>query len=234
MPSTPSGCASSGCSSSLALGCREDVSIGFAVLGFFWSSPAAARKKVPSSPRSRRSTSWRSGSFIMPAIGAWGLLRSLQGPDSRRRSRLRRVVKTLATNPLLHAPHPPDAGKAALCAADRRPAGLPAAAAALAGGLADPRQFLTLLTTGYGPDPRHRLPLRSRLRPLRFPGGGVGAAGARREEKRACRGAGAAATLLLASLIATADWGAFPPRRVFHSATASSASLPPPRRSAAD
>ena len=88
--------------------------------------------------------------------------------------------------------------------------------------------FLTLLTTGYGPTLDIGFHYGSQWVPYVFPAAALGLAVLRAGEEGMVRQRAAAATLVLASFIATANWGAIPPRRTFHSSYGSVISFAPP------
>jgi uncharacterized membrane protein len=214
----------------IALGCREDVSIGFAVLGLLL---------VLAGYRTREGAIVAAVSavyfvalrfFIMPAVGAWGFSDIYKDLIPAGESGFGPVVKTLVTNPLytLRTLMTPDKLRYTLQILAPL-AFLPLRRRWLAVWLL-PGAILTLLTTGYGPTLDIGYHYGADFVPYVFPavvlalaalGGATGAgmtAGPPSGTREATsRRRAAAATLVLASFVATASWGAIPPRRVFHS-----------------
>ncbi|HTB57578.1 MAG TPA: DUF2079 domain-containing protein [Polyangia bacterium] len=222
----------------IALGCREDVSIGFAILGLFL---------VVAGYRTREGAVVAAVSavyfvalrfFIMPAVGAWGFSDIYKDLIPAGESGFGPVVKTLLTNPLytLRTLLTPEKLRYALQIVAPL-AFLPVRRRWLAVWLI-PGAILTLLTTGYGPTLDIGYHYGADFVPYVFPAvvlalaalGGATAAGMATDTTAAptagttagttegtSRRRAAAATLVLASFIATASWGAIPPRRVFHS-----------------
>ena len=215
----------------IALGCREDVSIGFAVLGFLL---------VVAGYRTREGALVATVSalyfvamrfFIMPAVGAWGFSDIYKDLIPTGEAGFGAVVKTLATNPLytLRTLVTPEKLRYTLQIVAPL-AFLPLRRRWLAVWLV-PGAILTLLTTGYGPTLDIGYHYGADFVPYVFPAvalalAALGAAGAGTTEGTSRRRA-AAATLVISSFIATASWGAFPPRRVFHSSYSVISFAPP-------
>ena len=208
----------------IALGCREDVSIGFAILGIFL---------VLAGHRAREGALVAGISavyfvairfFIMPAVGAWGFSDIYKDLIPAGEGGFGAVVKTLVTNPLytLRTLMTPEKLRYTLQIVAPL-AFLPLRRRWLAVWLI-PGGILTLLTTGYGPTLDIGYHYGADFVPYVFPAvalalAHLGAAPRTPTDLHAgtSRRRAAAATLVLASFIATAAWGAFPPRRVFHS-----------------
>jgi uncharacterized membrane protein len=209
----------------IAIGCREDVSIGFAILGFLL---------VAAGERTREGAVIAGVSavyfvalrfFIMPAVGAWGFSDIYKDLIPAGESGFGAVVKTLATNPLYTFRTLITSEKLRYTLQILAPlAFLPLRRRWLAVWLL-PGAILTLLTTGYGPTLDIGYHYGADFVPYVFPAvalalaalGGAGAHPTEGTTTGPARRRAAAATLVLASFIATASWGAIPPRRVFHS-----------------
>ena len=204
----------------IALGCREDVSIGFAILGIFL---------VLAGHRAREGALVAAISavyfvairfFIMPAVGAWGFSDIYKDLIPAGEGGFGAVVKTLATNPLYTLRTLLTQEKLRYTLQIVAPlAFLPLRRRWLAVWLI-PGGILTLLTTGYGPTLDIGYHYGADFVPYVFPAVALALAalGANQTSPEGTsRRRAAAATMVLASLIATAAWGAFPPRRVFHS-----------------
>ena len=209
----------------IALGCREDVSIGFAILGIFLvlAGHRAREGAIVAAVSGVYFVAMRF--FIMPAVGSWGFSDIYKDLIPAGEGGFGAVVKTLATNPLytLRTLLTPEKLRYTLQIVAPL-AFLPLRRRWLAVWLI-PGGILTLLTTGYGPTLDIGYHYGADFVPYVFPAvalalAALGAAqtGTTTEtEAGSTRRRAAAATLVLASLIATANWGAFPPRRIFHS-----------------
>ncbi len=204
----------------IALGCREDVSIGFAILGIFLV--LAGRRAREGALVAAISAAYFVAMrfFIMPAVGAWGFSDIYKDLIPAGEGGFGAVVKTLVTNPLytLRTLLTPEKLRYALQIV-APVAFLPLRRRWLAVWLL-PAAILTLLTTGYGPTLDIGYQYGADFVPYVFPAVALALAmlGANQErDTGTARRRAAAATMVLASLIATAAWGAFPPRRVFHS-----------------
>jgi uncharacterized membrane protein len=215
----------------IALGCREDVSIGFAILGLFLVLAGYRTREgaVVAAVSAVYFVALRF--FIMPAVGAWGFSDIYKDLIPAGESGFGPVVKTLVTNPLytLRTLLTPEKLRYALQIVAPL-AFLPLRRRWLAVWLI-PGAILTLLTTGYGPTLDIGYHYGADFVPYVFPAvvlalaalGGATGPGMTADPTEGTtttattRRRAAAATLVLASLVATAAWGAFPPRRVFHS-----------------
>jgi uncharacterized membrane protein len=205
----------------IALGCREDVSIGFAILGLFLvlAGHRAREGALVAAVSAVYFVALRF--FIMPAVGAWGFSDIYKDLIPAGDAGFGAVVKTLATNPLytLRTLLTPEKLRYALQIVAPL-AFLPLRRRWLAIWLI-PGGILTLLTTGYGPTLDIGYHYGADFVPYVFPAVALALAQIGGTETQVAAGSSrrhaAAATLVLASLIATANWGAFPPRRIFHS-----------------
>ena len=201
----------------IALGCREDVSIGFAILGLFLVLAGYRTREgaVVAAVSAVYFVALRF--FIMPAVGAWGFSDIYKDLIPAGESGFGPVVKTLVTNPLytLRTLLTPEKLRYALQIVAPL-AFLPLRRRWLAVWLI-PGAILTLLTTGYGPTLDIGYHYGADFVPYVFPAVVLALAALGAMEAGATRRRAAAATMVLASLVATAAWGAFPPRRVFHS-----------------
>jgi len=215
----------------LALACREDVAIGLTVLGLLlvFSGHRAKEGAIVAAVSGFYFVAIRF--FLMPAIGSWALpdlYKDLVPPGD---AGFVGIVKTLVTNPLytLRTLLVPDKLRYALqilAPLAFLPLRRPWLAVWLIHGA-----FLTLLTTSYGPTLDIGFHYGSQFVPYVFPAVALALAGLGADqgvEEATSRRRAAAATLLLASFIATANWGAIPPRRAFHSTYGSVISFAPP------
>ncbi len=204
----------------VALGCREDVSIGFAILGILLvvAGYRARQGAIVAAISAVYFVAIRF--FIMPAVGAWGFSDIYKELIPAGEGGFGAVVKTLATNPLytLRTLLTPEKLRYTLQIVAPL-AFLPLRRRWLAVWLI-PGGILTLLTTSYGPTLDIGYHYGADFVPYVFPAVALALAALGADQASAegtSRRRAAAATLVLASLIATAAWGAFPPRRVFHS-----------------
>jgi uncharacterized membrane protein len=211
----------------IALGCREDVSIGFAILGIFLvlAGHRAREGAIVAAISAVYFVAIRF--FIMPAVGAWGFSDIYKDLIPAGEGGFGPVVKTLVTNPLftLRTLLTPEKLRYTLQIVAPL-AFLPVRRRWLAVWLI-PGGILTLLTTGYGPTLDIGYHYGADFVPYVFPAVALALAALGSSNPGMGMKAGlqagvsrrraAAATLVLASFIATAAWGAFPPRRIFHS-----------------
>jgi len=202
----------------LAIGCREDVSMGTAILGI---------ALVLSGVRVREgaAVAVASGVYfvlmrfvIMPAVGPWGFADIYKQLFPAGESSFVGVLKTIVTNPLFTL--------RTLLTTDKLRYGLqilaplaflPLRRWSLAASII-PGAVLTFLTTEYGPTLDMGYQYGCDFVPYVFPAVALGLAAYRAEPQQGLvKARAAAATFALASLLATAVWGAFPPRQTFHS-----------------
>ena len=210
----------------IALGCREDVSIGFAILGIFLvvGGHRVREGAIVAAISAVYFVALRF--FIMPAVGAWGFSDIYKDLIPAGEAGFGAVVKTLMTNPLYTLRTLLTQEKLRYALQIAAPvAFLPLRRRWLAVWLIPPA-ILTVLTTGYGPTLDIGYQYGADFVPYVFPavalalaalGSHQGSQGSQWTEAGTVRRRAAAATMVLGSLIATAAWGAFPPRRVFHS-----------------
>ena len=202
----------------LAIGCREDVSMGTAVLGV---------ALILSGYRVREGAAVAVASaiyfvvmrfVIMPAIGPWGfadIYKQLFPPGE---SSFVGVLKTLITNPLYAARTLISTDKLRYELQILAPlAFLPLRRWSLAASIV-PGAILTFLTTEYGPTLDIGYQYGCDFVPYVFPAVALALAAYRAGDQGGpVKARAAAATFALASLLATVAWGAFPPRTTFHS-----------------
>ncbi len=200
----------------LAIGCREDVSMGTAILGL---------TLVLGGVRVREGAAIAIASaiyfvlmrfVIMPAVGPWGFADIYKQLFPAGESSFLGVLKTMATNPLytlrtLMTPEKLRYGLQILVPL----AFLPLRRWWLAASIV-PGAVLTLLTTEYGPTLDIGYQYGCDFVPYVFPAAALALAELRQQPGRVNARA-AAATFALATVLATAGWGAFPPRKTFHS-----------------
>ena len=211
----------------IALGCREDVAIGTTVLGLFlvFSGQRTREGAVIAAVSALYFLVMRF--LIMPAVGDWGfseLYRDLIAPHQ---AGFAGIVTTLVTNPLFTFKTLLTGDKLRYALQIVAPlAFLPLRRPWLAVSLL-PGAVLTLLTTGYGPTLDIGYQYGCDFVPYVFPAVALALAALARTEGGLVRRRAAAVTLGLASLIATASWGAIPPRHQFHSSYGSISFDPP-------
>ncbi|MFL5308273.1 MAG: DUF2079 domain-containing protein [Polyangia bacterium] len=200
----------------LAIGCREDVSMGTAILGL---------TLVLAGVRVRQGAAIAIASaiyfvlmrfVIMPAVGPWGFADIYKQLFPAGESSFLGVLKTMATNPLytlrtLMTPEKLRYGLQILVPL----AFLPLRRWWLAASIV-PGAVLTLLTTEYGPTLDIGYQYGCDFVPYVFPAAALALAELRQQPGRV-RARAAGATFALATVLATAGWGAFPPRKTFHS-----------------
>jgi uncharacterized membrane protein len=205
----------------LAIGCREDISVGTAVFGLFL---------IVTGHRPRAGAVITAVSlayfvalrfFIMPAIGPWGFAEHyrLLFPEGERT--FAGILKTILSNPVFTFTTLLTADKLRYALQLLVPlAFLPLRRVYLAMSVL-PGAYFTFLTTEYPPTLNIGYQYSGYFLPYFFPAAALAlAAIARRTPGRPgiARQRAAVATLGVATLLATAQWGAIPPRRDFHSA----------------
>jgi uncharacterized membrane protein len=204
----------------LAIGCREDVSMGTAILGL---------TLVLGGYRVRQGAAIAVASSIyfvlmrfaiMPAVGHWGFADIYKQLFPAGESTFVGVLKTMATNPLYTLRTLLTTDKLRYALQILAPlAFLPLRRRWWVAASVVPGAILTLLTTEYGPTLDIGYQYGADFVPYVFPAVAVALADlrARPDDERRVRARAAAATFALATVLATAAWGAFPPRRTFHS-----------------
>jgi uncharacterized membrane protein len=203
----------------LALGCREDVSAGAAVIGL---------ALLLAGPRPRR----RVGGaifgvsvvyfvalrfFIMPAVGAWGFAELYKQLFPEGEPNFVGIVRTLITNPLFTFRTLLTPDKLRYTLQLLLPlAFLPVRRAYLALSLV-PGGFFTLLTTQYTATLEINFQYSGAFVGYIFPASALALAVLGQGEGGTVRRRAAAAALIVATLLSTAQWGAIPPRGRFRS-----------------
>jgi uncharacterized membrane protein len=215
----------------VALGCREDVAIGTMVLGLFL---------LMSGQRTREGAVIAALSavyfvvmrfVVMPSVGSWGFAELYKDLVPRGTEGFPGIVKTMVTNPTYTFRTLLSNDKARYALQILAPlAFLPLRRPWLAVSVV-PGAILTLLTTGYGPTIDIGYQYGPDFVPYIFPAAvlalellGRGQDG---EEAGPAHRRAAGATLALASLVATAAWGAIPPRQGYHSSYGTLSFAPP-------
>ncbi len=200
----------------LAIGCREDVSMGTAILGVTLVL-AGVRVREGAAIAVASSIYFVLMRFvIMPAVGPWGFADLYKQLFPAGDSSFLGVLKTLATNPLyaLRTLMTPEKLRYTLQIVAPL-AFLPLRRWWLAASMV-PGAVLTLLTTAYGPTLDIGYQYGCDYVPYVFPAAALALAELRRQPGQV-KARAAAATLAVATVLATAAWGAFPPRKTFHS-----------------
>lgn len=197
----------------LAIGCREDVSAGTAVFGFFLI--LCGQRVRAGIVITAVSVVWFVGLrfFLMPAFGSWGfadLYRDLFPADAHS---FVGIVETLATNPVFTLRTLLTGDKLRYAIQILAPlAFLPLRRPLLALSVL-PGAFFTLLTTRYGPTIDIGYQYGPDFIPYIFPAAVLALAALRGVRRRA-----AIATLICATAVATFHWGAIPTRAKLRSA----------------
>jgi uncharacterized membrane protein len=212
----------------IALGCREDVSIGFAILGLFLvlAGHRAREGALVAAVSAVYFVAMRF--FIMPAVGAWGFSDLYKDLIPAGEAGFGAVVKTLATNPLYTVRTLLTPEKLRYALQIVAPLAFLPLRRRWAAVWLIPGAILTLLTTGYGPTLDLGFHYGADFVPYVFPAAALALAQIGAMEAGVSRRRAAAATLVIGSLIATANWGAFPPRRAFHSSYGGVLNFGPP------
>ncbi|HEY4393540.1 MAG TPA: DUF2079 domain-containing protein, partial [Polyangia bacterium] len=211
----------------VALGCREDVALGTMVLGVFL---------VMSGQRTREGTVIAALSavyfvamrfVVMPSVGSWGFADLYKDLVPRGTEGFAGIVKTMVTNPTYTFRTLLTNDKARYALQILAPlAFLPLRRPWLAVSVI-PGAILTLLTTGYGPTLDIGYQYGCDFVPYVFPATVLALELVGRRDDGLPRRRAAAATLALASLIATAAWGVIPPRQGYHSSYGTLSFAPP-------
>ncbi len=202
----------------LAIGCREDVSMGTAIIGV---------ALMLSGVRVRQGAAVAAASAIyfvlmrfvvMPAIGPWGFADIYKQLFPAGESSFVGVLKTMVTNPLytLRTLITPEKLRYELQILAPL-AFLPLRRWSLAASII-PGAVLTFLTTEYGPTLDIGYQYGCDFVPYVFPAIALGLAADRAEQPEGqVKARAAAATFGLATVLATAIWGAFPVRPTYKS-----------------
>jgi uncharacterized membrane protein len=215
----------------IALGCREDVAIGTMVMGLFL---------LMSGRRTREGAVIAALSvvyfvamrfIVMPSVGSWGFAELYKDLVPRGTEGFAGIVKTMVTNPTYTFRTLLTNDKARYALQILAPlAFLPLRRPWLAVSVI-PGAVLTLLTTGYGPTLDIGYQYGCDFVPYVFLAAVLAlellGRGQKSEDDGPPRRRAAAATLALASLVATAAWGAIPPRHGYHSSYGALSFAPP-------
>ena len=204
----------------LAILCREDISIGTAVFGLFLiltgHRPRAGAIIVAISL-----TYFVLLRFvIMPAVGTWGFAEHYHQLFPEGERTFGGIIKTIVTNPVYTFTTLLAAEKLRYMLQILVPvAFLPLRRLHLALSIL-PGAYFTILTTGYGPTLDIGYQYSGYFIPYIFPAAALALAGLARSEidvAGIARRRAAIATLAMATLVTTTQWGAIPPRQSFHS-----------------
>jgi len=205
----------------LAIGCREDISVGLAVFGLFLiltgHRPRAGLVITGVSLTYFVALRF----FIMPAIGPWGFAEHyrLLFPEGERT--FAGILKTILSNPVFTFTTLLTADKLRYALQLLVPlAFLPLRRIHLAMSIL-PGAYFTFLTTEYPPTLNIGYQYSGYFLPYFFPAAALALAAIARRQPGLAGVApqrAAVVTLLVGTILATAQWGAIPPRREFHSA----------------
>ncbi|HEY6476573.1 MAG TPA: DUF2079 domain-containing protein, partial [Polyangia bacterium] len=201
----------------VALGCREDVAIGTFVLGLFLVMSGHRRREgaVITAVSAVYFVAMRF--FVMPSVGSWGFAELYKDLVPRGTDGFAGIVETMVTNPSYTFRTLLTNDKARYALQILVPlAFLPLRRPWLAVSVI-PGAILTLLTTGYGPTLDIGYQYGCDFVPYVFPAVALALEALGRRPDGEARRRAAAAALALAALIATAAWGAIPPRHDYHS-----------------
>jgi uncharacterized membrane protein len=185
----------------LAIGCREDISVGTAVFGIFLILCGQRVRAV--------SLVWFIAMrfFIMPAVGSWGFADMYKDLFPKDGHNFIGIIQTIVTNPVftLRTLLTPDKLRYAIQIL-APVAFLPLRRPLLALSVL-PGSFFTLLTTQYGPTLDIGFQYGAHFIPYIFPAAVLTLAALGPVRRRA-----AVATLICATAVATFHWGAIPTR----------------------
>jgi uncharacterized membrane protein len=205
----------------LAIGCREDVSAGTAMIGLFL---ILAGRRSPFPFRTGVAIFAVSAAYfvalrflVMPGMGSGGFADYYQRLLPEGEPTPVGIVKTLVTNPLytfrtLLAPEKLRYGFQILAPLAFLPLRRPALALLLLPGC-----FFTLLTTEYGPPVEIFFHYSSTFVGYMFPATALALVHLGQGAQGLIRRRAATATLVIGTLLATAAWGAIPPRHKIRS-----------------
>jgi uncharacterized membrane protein len=200
----------------LAIGCREDISVGTAFFGLFL---------IFTGHRARAGLTifLVSAAYfvllrfvVMPAAGTWGFADTYRLLFPEGEGTFAGIIKTLLTNPVFTLTTMFTRDKLRYLLQILLPlAFLPVRSLPLAMSLL-PGAFFTLLTTEYGATLSIGYQYSGYFIPYIFPAAALALQALGRIAP--ARRRAAVATLIAATIITTNQWGAIPPRRDFHSA----------------
>jgi uncharacterized membrane protein len=214
----------------VALGCREDVSLGTMVLGLFlmMSGRRVREGAVIATLSALYFVVMRF--VVMPSVGSWGFADLYKDLVPRGTEGFAGIIETMVTNPTYTFRTLLTNDKARYALQILAPlAFLPLRRPWLAVSVI-PGAILTLLTTGYGPTIDIGYQYGPDFIPYVFPAAVLALELLGRgqdQEAGPPRRSAAGATLALASLIATVAWGAIPPRHHYHSSYGTLSFAPP-------
>jgi uncharacterized membrane protein len=211
----------------VALGCREDVSVGLALLGAFLA--LSGRRVRAGLVIAAVSTSYfvLMRFIVMPRLGPWWFGEMYDDLTPEGPGNFSGVIATLVTNPMhvLHKVATADKLKYALQILVPL-AFLPIRRAALVLSIV-PGSIFTLLTTGYAPTTDIGFQYSGQFTAYIFPAAALALAGYGAPRTPSVRRGAAFGALVLATCLATFHWGAFPPRRTVHGGFAEVAMIAP-------
>jgi uncharacterized membrane protein len=205
----------------LAIGCREDISVGTAVFGLFLiltgHRPRAGLVILLVSMAYFVALRF----FVMPAIGPWGFAEHyrLLFPEGQRS--FAGILKTIVSNPVFTFTTLLTAEKLRYALQLLVPlAFLPLRRLHLAMSIL-PGAYFTFLTTEYPPTLNIGYQYSGYFLPYFFPAVALALAAIGRQKAgpaAVARQRAAVAALVVGTILTTVQWGAIPPRREFHSA----------------
>jgi uncharacterized membrane protein len=205
----------------LAIGCREDVSAGTAMIGLVL---VLAGRRSPVPPRTAAAIFGVSvvyfvgiRFFVMRAAGSTGFADLYQGLLPAGEGTLVGLVKTLVTNPLFTLRTLLSAEKLRYLLQILAPLAFLPLRRPITALLLLPGCFFTILTTDYAPTVEIFFHYGGAFVAYVFAGSAIALASVGAGPDGLVRRRAAAATLALGTLIATAAWGAFPPRHPLRS-----------------
>jgi len=202
----------------LAIGCREDVSAGTAIVGL-WLFVIGYRVRMAAVIFVVSASYFVAlRFFVMPAFGAWGFADIYKELFPQGEASFVGIVKTLLTNPLFvfRTLLTPDKLRYSLQILAPL-AFLPLRRAYLL-PLLIPGAFFTLLTTQYGATLEMNFQYSGLFTAYIFPAAALALASFGCSAEGLLRRRAAMATMILCTIVATTQWGAFPPRKTFKAA----------------
>ncbi len=201
----------------LAIGCREDISVGTALFGMLLVLSGYRRREGVLITGVSLAWFVAMRFIVMPAVGTWGFADIYKGLFPQGESSFAGIIKTIVTNPLFTIRTLLTTEKLRYLLQILVPvAFLPIRRPYLAISLL-PGAFFTLLTTEYAPTLDIGYQYAGHFVPYIFPAAAIALACIGRDSENRHQFHAAIATLACATLLATVHWGAFPTREKYKS-----------------
>jgi uncharacterized membrane protein len=200
----------------LALGCREDISVGLAIMGTFMA--LSGHRVRPGLIMAASAT----GYFVllrfvvMPSFGGWGFEAAYKDLQPSGAPSFGGIIATIISNPMFTLMSLLTSEKIRYALQILLPlAFLPVRRAALAVSMI-PGTIFTLLTTGYAPTIDIGFQYSAHFPPYLFPAAALAIASYRGGGLSIARRRAALCALIGATVLTGVHWGAIPPRSVVH------------------